>query len=457
MEKNKSVAKQYNNAKLWQIGFFSLNNCATNIAMFLMMQYSYFTQNVLGLAAAIVGLIATGTRIFDAVTDPLVGFLVDRTNGRFGKFRPYMLVGNIIIWCSLIVIFNTPSSWGISRKYIFTTVFYVIYIIGYTCQTVVTKAGQAVLTNNPKQRPIFAGFDSVLTQMASALVPMLITTILAEKYSVGEFVGENGKGLGMINPAMWKEAVIILAVISFVFTILAIIGISAKDRPEFFGQAGSQPKVKFRDYKDIVMHNRPIQMLIISGVIAFVLGLFLGVLLIVTKSGGIMANPVLYKILDKIIDVIRSIPFIILMVLLIPVSRALVGTGSGVTGSYVALIAGTVPFFARQIESVLADVDYGLVEASASMGFSPLEIIFSVYLKESIPGITRVTMITFVSLIGITAMAGAIGAGGLGDFAIRYGYQMGYRDMIWVTVIIILIIISVIQGVGNLIIRRTTH
>ena len=133
------------------------------------------------------------------------------------------------------------------------------------------------------------------------------------------------------------------------------------------------------------------------------------------------------------------------------------GTGSGVTGSYVALIAGTVPFFARQIESVLADVDYGLVEASASMGFSPLEIIFSVYLKESIPGITRVTMITFVSLIGITAMAGAIGAGGLGDFAIRYGYQMGYRDMIWVTVIIILIIISVIQGVGNLIIRRTTH
>ena len=188
------------------------------------------------------------------------------------------------------------------------------------------------------------------------------------------------------------------------------------------------------------------RMLVISGSIAFVFGLFFGVLLIVTKSGGIMANPIVYKILDKIIDVIRSIPFIILMVLLIPVSRALVGTGSGVTGSYVALIAGTVPFFARQIESVL-------VEASASMGFSPLEIIFSVYLKESIPGITRVTMITFVSLIGITAMAGAIGAGGLGDFAIRYGYQMGYRDMIWVTVIIILIIISVIQGIGNFIIH----
>ena len=199
------------------------------------------------------------------------------------------------------------------------------------------------------------------------------------------------------------------------------------------------------------------QMILVSGVFAFFLGIFFGVLLIATKRGGIMQNVVLYRIIDKAIDVIRSIPFIILMVLLIPVSRAIVGTGSGVKGAYVALIVGTVPFFARQIESVLADVDRGLIEASEAMGFSPVEMIFSVYLKESIPGITRVTMITFVSLVGITAMAGAIGAGGLGDFAIRYGYQMAYTDMSWVTVIIILIIISVIQFVGNVIIRKTTH
>lgn len=198
-------------------------------------------------------------------------------------------------------------------------------------------------------------------------------------------------------------------------------------------------------------------MLLVSGVIAFFLGLFFGVLLIVTKRDGILKNTLIYNFLDKAIDIIRSIPFIILMVLLIPVSRAIVGTGIGVTGSYVALIAGTVPFFARQIESVLADVDGGLIEASAAMGFSPLEIIFSVYLRESIPGITRVTMITFVSLLGITAMAGAIGAGGLGDFAIRYGYQMFYQDMIWVTIIIILLIISIIQFIGNVIIRKTTH
>lgn len=200
-----------------------------------------------------------------------------------------------------------------------------------------------------------------------------------------------------------------------------------------------------------------LQMSLISGIIAFFFGILLGVILIVTKKDGLFQNRIVYGVFDKAVDVLRSIPFIILMVLLIPVSRAIVGTGSGVQGAYVPLIIGTVPFFARQIESVLSDVDRGLVEASEAMGFSPIEIIVSVYLKESIPGIVRVTMITFVSLIGITAIAGAIGAGGLGDFAIRYGYQMGYQDMIWVTILLILLIITVFQWVGNYLIKKTTH
>ena len=198
-------------------------------------------------------------------------------------------------------------------------------------------------------------------------------------------------------------------------------------------------------------------MVAVSGTIAWFLGVTIGVLLVITREGGLWEKRWLFLSLDKSIDIIRSIPFIILIVLLIPLSRFLVGTGSGVTGSFVALVFGTVPFFARQIESVLADIDHGLIEASQAMGFSPREIIFSVYLRESIPGITRVTMITFVSLVGITAIAGAIGAGGLGDFAIRYGYQMGYRDMIWLTVIIILLIISVFQFFGNIIIKKSTH
>lgn len=198
-------------------------------------------------------------------------------------------------------------------------------------------------------------------------------------------------------------------------------------------------------------------MIAVSGTIAWVLGITIGVLLVVTRRDGILENRALFTFFDRAIDIIRSIPFIILIVLLIPLSRFLVGTGSGVTGSFVALIFGTVPFFARQIESVLSDMDDGLIEASEAMGFSPTQIIFGVYLKESIPGITRVTMITFVSFVGLTAIAGAIGAGGIGDFAIRYGYQMGYRDMIWLTVLIILATISVFQFCGNFIIRLTTH
>lgn len=195
----------------------------------------------------------------------------------------------------------------------------------------------------------------------------------------------------------------------------------------------------------------------VSGSIAWVLGILVGVLLVTTRPGGILENRLLYITLDRAIDIVRSIPFIILIVLLIPLSRLLVGTGSGVTGSFVALVCGTVPFFARQIESVLSGLNRGLIEASEAMGFSAWEIIFRVYLKESIPGITRVTMITFVSLVGLTAIAGAIGAGGLGDFAIRYGYQMGYRDMIWSTVLIILALVTIIQLVGGFIIRKTTH
>ena len=198
-------------------------------------------------------------------------------------------------------------------------------------------------------------------------------------------------------------------------------------------------------------------MVAVSGTIAWFLGVAIGVLLVITRKDGLWEKRWLFPFFDKSIDIIRSIPFIILIVLLIPLSRFLVGTGSGVTGSFVALVFGTVPFFARQIESVLSDLDDGLIEASQAMGFSIPQIVFGVYLRESIPGITRVTLITFVSFIGITAIAGAIGAGGLGDFAIRYGYQMGYRDMIWLTVIIILAVITIVQCFGQWIIRKTSH
>lgn len=299
----------YNDAKLWQIGFFSLNNTATNLALFIMGQYSYYTQNVLGLAAAIIGIIATSTRLFDAITDPIIGFMVDKTDTKFGKLRPYMLIGNIIIWICMYIIFTTPQDWSIGRKYLHTSFFYFVYIIGYTCQTVVTKAGQAVLTNNPKKRPYFSGFDGVFTQMAAALVPLLITSILADKYSVGKFAPElnNGKGMGMLNPDMWKEAVIIVGLVSIVLTILAIIGISEKDKSENFGSASIVTNVKFSDYADIIKNNRALQMLIVSAATDK-----LGLLLMNGTMTYVFANLILNVKLQGIYSSYLMIPIIIM-------------------------------------------------------------------------------------------------------------------------------------------------
>ncbi|MCL1990069.1 MAG: ABC transporter permease subunit [Defluviitaleaceae bacterium] len=199
-----------------------------------------------------------------------------------------------------------------------------------------------------------------------------------------------------------------------------------------------------------------LQMVAIAGSIAFILGMTFGVLLVVTKKEGILEQLFIYNLLDMIINVIRSIPFLILLILLIPISRAIVGTGLGVTGAIIPLVFGTTPFFARQIESAIAELDSGLVEASLAMGMSPIEIIFSVYLRESIPSITRVTQITAINLVALTTFAGAVGAGGLGDFAIQFGLQLRLMDLLWAAIIIILIIVSVIQGIGNVIIKWST-
>ena len=195
----------------------------------------------------------------------------------------------------------------------------------------------------------------------------------------------------------------------------------------------------------------------ISGGISFVFGLILGIILVVTKKGNILENKIVFNVLDKIINIFRSIPFIILLAAAIPLTRAIVGTAVGTKGALVPLVIGTVPFFTRQIESALSELDNGLIEAAQSMGSSPLEIIFRVYLKESIPNIIRATTITFISLVGLTAMAGSVGGGGLGDLAIRYGYQRFQNDVTFVTIIILLIIVNLIQGIGDLIIKKTTH
>lgn len=198
-------------------------------------------------------------------------------------------------------------------------------------------------------------------------------------------------------------------------------------------------------------------MVVWSGVISFVLGLALGVVVTVTRPGGILENRVVYQLLDKLINFIRSIPFIILLTAVMPLSRLIMGTAIYVRGAIVPLVFGTVPFFTRQVESALAQVDKGLVEAALSMGSSPMEIVFRVYLRESVAAIARGTTITLISLIGLTAMAGVVGAGGLGDFAIRYGHDRNMTDVTYVTVLVVFLLVSLIQFVGGRIVKKNTH
>lgn len=197
------------------------------------------------------------------------------------------------------------------------------------------------------------------------------------------------------------------------------------------------------------------QMFFIAGLITMFIGGCFGILLIVTKPGGIKPNKTVHTALEAVTNVFRSIPFIILLIFLIPFTRLLVGTSIGVRGAVVPLVFGAVPFFTRQVESALSDVDPGKVEAARAMGSGTLGIIFRVYLKEALPDLIRVITITAISTIGLTTSAGAVGAGGIGSFAINYGQNMHYQDIVNLCVIILLIIVSLIQIIGNTLARRT--
>ena len=193
-----------------------------------------------------------------------------------------------------------------------------------------------------------------------------------------------------------------------------------------------------------------------SGIFMFVFGLIFGFILTVTREGGILENKPVYQVLDKAINLFRSIPFVILIALLLNLTKAIMGTKMGVKGVIVPLVFGSVPFFSRQVDAALASVDKGLVEAAQAMGVSPLGIIFRVYLKEGAAAIARGTTITLINLIGLTAMAGYVGAGGLGDYAITSGYNYNRMDIVWAAVIAIVIIVSIVQGVGSLVVRKNT-
>ena len=212
--------------------------------------------------------------------------------------------------------------------------------------------------------------------------------------------------------------------------------------------------IKDRIFEDIGL---TFYMLFLSAIFSGIFGLIIGVVLVVTNEGGILENKKVYSILDKITNLFRAVPFIILLAVISPLTNLIVGTRIGPTAAIVPLVFSCVPFFAKQVEQALAEVDPGVIEAAEAMGNSPFEIITAVYLREGLPSLVRASAITLISLLGLTAMAGTIGAGGIGNLAIAVGYNRYKNDVVIISVIVILIIVYAIQGIANLIIKKTSH
>lgn len=192
----------------------------------------------------------------------------------------------------------------------------------------------------------------------------------------------------------------------------------------------------------------------VATILAYVIGIPLGILLVVTSPNGLRPNRIVSTIVGWIVNIGRSVPFIILLVALIPFTRFIVGTSLGVPGAVVPLVVTAAPFAARMVEQSLEETDSGLVEAAQSFGASTWQIVWKVYLRETLPSLVRGAAITFVTLFGYSAMAGTVGAGGLGDIAIRYGYQRFQTDVMIFAVLLCVVLVIAFQAIGDVTARK---
>lgn len=248
MEKNNQVV--YNKAPNWRIALFALNNTATNLYMFAFAFVAYYATGVAGLMVVAVSSILTFMRIWDGITDPIIGFIIDRTKTKFGKFRPYMIIGNVLLAIFALVIFRTTHLIPQSFRLLYFILMYGLYIIGYSFQTTCTRAAQTALTNDPQQRPMFSLFDALYNSALFIGLQMVVSTVMVPKH--GGFTIE-----------FFNEFTVMVIIGSGILTALAVIAIAPKDIEENWGLPGDKP-VKFREYLPILKGNRPLQMLVVS-------------------------------------------------------------------------------------------------------------------------------------------------------------------------------------------------
>ena len=246
-----------NRAKFYQLALFPMNNGATNVYFVLILSYiATFGNKVLGLAMVFASFMVTGMRVFDAITDPIIGAIMDKTDGKFGKFRPFMVIGNAIMAVSVILLYMvTPlipetMMW---LRYTMFIILYAVWVIGYTFQTSVTRSAQPVLTNDPKQRPLFTVFNTI-GSLAGMGVMQFVGPIIAGDGFAGDY---NATWFNIMTP--------VGIVVSIALTVLAVIGIWEKDQTKYFGLGGKQEQVKVSEYLTIIKNNKPLQRLMVAG------------------------------------------------------------------------------------------------------------------------------------------------------------------------------------------------
>lgn len=244
---------ELNRAKIWQIGLFSLNNTSTNLYLAMMGYVSYYANGIAGLGVVLISFILTGMRVFDGITDPVIGYVIDKTNGRFGKFRPFMVIGYLLLAASSLTLFFTTHLVPSFLRAPYFILVYSVYIIGYTFQTAVVKSGQSVITNDVSQRPIITFFDSSFIMLAHGLVAFYVSVYLIGKYHT------------LSSAGLFTEFVITVVILSGLCTALAVVGIWEKDKSRYFRlDHEDRNSIHFKDYFRILKTNKPIRMLVIA-------------------------------------------------------------------------------------------------------------------------------------------------------------------------------------------------
>lgn len=326
-------AKGIHRAKTWEIALYALNNTSTNMYMMVFMYVSYFLVGIVGTSVIFAGTITTVMRMWDGVTDPFIGYIVDKTNGKFGKNRPFIVIGNLILLVTSFAIFKFTPMLPMVARIPFYVVMYMLYIIGYTCQCVVTKSAQTCLTNDPKQRPVFTMFDMAFGAILMASIPILITNVLMPKFGGNE---------AFSNPDFFMAMWLIFGVASAVMAVLAIIGLRRKDRQEFYGTGVAQ-KITFKDYWQVLKSNHAIQMLVVSASSD-------------KLSMSMMSNSIIFVMLFGIIcgdysqygllSVVSTIPVLIGGLLLMKVIATRMGQKQAmIVGTWGGIIPAVLMFF----------------------------------------------------------------------------------------------------------------